>query len=122
MKRVEPTTENQIIGVFMGYKIYDHASYKPAEKDERHIYDSSLEYDRDWNKLMEVVAKIENTIVNEDLQFSVEIRNQGCRIYRSWTTSQDKDFGWHQTGDKLKSTYKAVVEAITWINENKIAE
>lgn len=82
----------------------------------------------DWYYLISLVEKIERITINEvdqyndtshDLNFSVEIRNNGCRIYRSWTTSVKPDFKWHQTGSKINSVYNAVVEFIKWYNQNK---
>jgi len=65
-----------------------------------------------WIDLMEVVGKIEDLSFDENLTYSVEIRNNGCRIFRSWTTAIIGNFGWHQTGDKKLSVIKAVSEFI----------
>ena len=110
-------TDDDLIGVFMGAVIAP-------------ITDLSGYYQQ-WKTLMPVVEKIERITVNEvdqyndisqDLNFSVEIRNNGCRIYRSWTTSVKPDFKWHQTGSKINSVYKAVVEFIKWYNEAQRAQ
>lgn len=80
-----------------------------------------LKFHSDWTWLMLVVEKIESITIqdsdNTPLSFTVEITNKGCRIYRSWTTVNDPHFGWHQTGNKLRSTYDAVIEFINWYNE-----
>lgn len=77
-----------------------------------------LEYHSSWNDLMPVVEKIEALKFEDDLSFAVEIHRNGCRITRSWTTVDKPDFGWHQTGAKMHSTWKAVVEFIKWYNSD----
>jgi len=77
-----------------------------------------LAYHQSWDWLMLVVEKIESVVIkergNSDLNFSVEIHNQGCRVFRNWTTIHKDHFNWHQTGNKMQSV---CVEFIKWYNE-----
>ena len=61
---------------------------------------------------MECVEHIEDLLFEDNLTYSVEITNNGCRITRSWTTTELKDLQWHQTGDKFLSTTNAICEFI----------
>ena len=71
----------------------------------------------DWNCLMECVEKIESLRFDEDLKYSVEIYNKGCRITRNGTTVDYVDFSWHQTSNKFQSVSNAIYEFIEKIYE-----
>jgi len=67
----------------------------------------------DWNVLNECIYKIESLRFENNLFYTVEILRDGCRITRNWTTSKEKDFGWHQTGNKFLSTTNAICQFIS---------
>jgi hypothetical protein len=123
---MEHLSDNELIAEFMGFswcetdhdKFWNPLNAPQATPEAWEYHTNHLDQFRtSWDWLMPVVEKIESVRAEDDLYFSVEINRNGCRIYRSWTTSQDKHFGWHQTGNKLRSTYAAVVEFIKWYNK-----
>jgi len=67
----------------------------------------------DWNVLNECIEKIESFRFNNNLFYTVEIHREGCRITRNWTTVKEKDFGWHQTGNKFLSTTNSICQFIS---------
>lgn len=120
-------TDNEIIALFMGASTQHDGEWcmKYLFKKGCTTYGwliEELKYNNSWDWLMPVVEKIENLRLDNDLRFGVEIHVNGCRIMRSWTTSAIKDFGWHQTGSKIKSTYNAVIQFIKWYNETHSAQ
>jgi hypothetical protein len=68
-------------------------------------------YHDTWNWLMTVVEKIENM---ENNNFSVNICKTKCFIDAILENITCKN-----TGNKLESTYLAVIEFIKWYNENR---
>lgn len=119
MKKPE---SNELIAKFMGAEWYNE-QWRVGSGDIRQYLDNAteLKFDSSWTWLMLVVEEIETTVYRREgdpeLTFAVEIHRSGCRIFRSWTTSEKEDFGWHQTGSKFHSVYEAVVEFIEWQNE-----
>lgn len=79
---------------------------------------SSLNYNSDWNWLMQVVDKIESIIVDEDNSFNVTIgatnycviQNSNGELYESI-----EDYG----DSKLMTTYIACTAFVKWYNQNK---
>jgi len=70
------TENNKITAEFMGYKEYNHGSYKTFSKDDKsHYFDSTLQYDSDWNWLMPVIEKIES------LGYKFQICRHRAQIY-----------------------------------------
>ena len=76
-------------------------------------YLSILKYHSSWDWLMPVVEKIESGL------FYAEIKEKGCVIagYRKYASVMfvRKE----ATKTKLQSTFDAVVDFITWYNQNK---
>ena len=83
------------------------------------------QYDRDWNLLMEVVEKIENTKI-KDYSISTDITDDKTFISiwhygdgSKWSilisnyNEEYKDF------NKIQRTYKAVIEFINFYNKQK---
>jgi len=117
-------TDNELIAEFMGGAISTgRVIFQTPPLFHNCNWDvNHLVYHRSWDWLMPVVEKIESLRMvhgGSNLTFSVEIHRNGCRIYRSWTTVDHPHFGWNQTGDKLRSTYKAVVDFIKWYNSQQ---
>lgn len=69
----------------------------------------NLQYQDDWNLLMEVVEKIES------LGIVVEIRENVCYI----ETSQG-NYTSELEETKIQATYKAVVEFVKWYNNGRV--
>jgi hypothetical protein len=76
-------------------------------------------YHREWNWLMPVVEKIENTWINGGRPVC---NTQSNRVQIYLTTGyQNTDFASevYEEQTKIKSVYKGVLEFIKWYNENK---
>lgn len=68
-------------------------------------------YHKDWNLLMPIVEKIE--LLDK---WEIDIFGKECEFLYN-RKFQINGINYHE-GDKLKSTYKAVVEFIKWYNKN----
>lgn len=110
-------TDNELIAEFMGGVFrddgydygYENLPIPPtniiiSETCFKYAFELKCYYTWDW--LMPVVEKIE-----KDLH--VTIKDKHCEI-----ANADRAFIGRE-GDKLKSTYKAVVEFIKWHNERR---
>ena len=136
---------NKIIAEFMGAKEIitetTHRIYKEFEmygiiesiedrEDIKHFYQpEEMLFNSDWNWLMEVVEKIEQTTIKETYgQFnekesnaivSVVIENKFCQIlsngiYLNEIISENEE-------TKIEAVYNACIEFIKWYNEqNKV--
>lgn len=76
-----------------------------------------LDFDNDWNLLMQVVDKIDNLEVKKDT-FSVDIFRTSCQIFK---------FGRYNTElittnstERIEAVYKACVEFVKWYNNESI--
>lgn len=99
-------TDNELIAEFMGCDTHqknDRAYYIPLL--ECYVTFDNLKYHKSWNWLMPVVEKIEK-------DYHVTIRDRHCEI-----ANADRAFIGRE-GNKLRSTYKAVVEFIKWYNNS----
>ena len=119
----EIAQNNEIIAVFMGRVIPEDKLEFYDENPTTHFYNSN------WNWLMEVVEKIEQTTIKETYgQFnekesnaivSVVIENKFCQIlsngiYLNEIISENEE-------TKIKAVYNACLEFIKWYNEqNKV--
>ena len=70
---------------------------------------SLVEYDKDWNQLMPVVEKIENS-----KSIDIHIYRKFCHIPQKF-----KQFITVLGKSKLDAPYEAVVKVIKWYNEQK---
>ena len=114
------TTENNnsanaLIAEFMGMKPHD-----PKELDgfwtntiKAHKFDNvmNLQFNSDWNWLMEVVEKIES------IGFTFETKKNWARITRK---GENIILRWEEDKTKIEAVYNACIEFIKWYNENKI--
>ena len=122
---------NKIIAEFMGIQpieaISDNTSktYYYYNNSEMEDYEALPEYHSDWNWLMEVVEKIENTKI-KDYSISTDITDDKTFINvwhygdgGKWSilisnlNEEYKDF------NKMQRTYKAVVKFINFYNKQK---
>ena len=71
---------------------------------------TSFKYHKDWNWLMQVVEKIENT-----QPISIIISCGNCEVYNCETAETLFFF----EGVKIEAIYNACVAFIEWYNENK---
>ena len=125
---------NKIIAEFIGFTFEkwkgkdrlgeDNTDIKYCYDQEGNVIDNLL-FDSDWNLLMEVVEKIENTKI-KDYSISTNITNDKTFISvwhygdgGKWSilisnlNEEYKDF------NKMQRTYKAVVKFINFYNKQK---
>ena len=121
------TEKNRIIANFMGYEkiiFPENSRYLGQYKNpiSKRIYElDDLEFDRDWNWLMEVVEKIEKSKYFHEININYDdvYKDHNCIII----PSQKNTFNQIQcnAGTKIESVYNACIEFIKWYNEqNKI--
>jgi hypothetical protein len=110
------TENNKLIAVFMGMKPLNNDSSVLVFSTDRGndiISIDNLQYQDDWNLLMEVVEKIEN------FGFEFFIVESRCRIANNTDKSIETIIDFEIIGTKIQATYKAVVEFIKLYNQNK---
>lgn len=125
---------NKIIAEFMGAKpCKDWQGYDGYEhKDWHHLqwsnrFQDNLElnsyrysdlwYHSDWNWLMSVVKKVEDTKDSQGYSTIVEIWKNGCRIVFGNDT---QSFDYILAKTKIEAVWLSVVEFIKWYNVQKI--
>jgi hypothetical protein len=101
------TEKNKLIAEFMGFTIIGHNA---CVKDNYLFYDAELKFHSDYNWLMQVVEKIENT-----QPISIIISCGNCEVYNCETAETLFFF----EGVKIEAVYNACVAFIEWYNENK---
>lgn len=143
MENAEIIEANRLIAEFMGAK---KAGVSTMGKDdtmaelysvvtpggETRFYDritcngiwesTGLRYHKDWNWLMPVVEKIES-LSNENVSYEVLLGTWGCSITKHWNSLNGrvyKDVSSVHTSpmnNKLDATYHAVLDFLTWYNQ-----
>jgi len=102
---------NKLIAEFLGYETYEMNGVLNVEYSENNIRTiQDTHYHIDWNWLMEVVEKIENT-----QPISIIISCGNCEVYNCETAETIFFF----EGVKIEVVYNACIEFIKWYNENK---
>jgi len=122
---------NKLIADFMGFESKDGIVYKiPQFKYEENsfgdiiygdtfsIYFDDMLFKTDWNWLMEVVEKIENTKTNNVI-FDIFITKNKTHIHYSKNDEWFSNIFLHEGKTKIENTYNACVEFIKWYNEQK---
>ncbi len=116
---------NVLIAEFMGYESYKYRGYRMfVFEQDNHRTDVDLHYHTSWNWLMPVVEKIEEIPLEEVEgaykvhRFCVDLKFTQAEIT---DTSSGLIVGYGDGGNKLDSTYQAVVEFIKWYNKNQKA-
>ena len=110
---------NKLIVEFIGYS-QPHPDYPDTtywyKKEQPPL--TILSFDTDWNWLMLVVEKIENTKYN-NLTFDVFISKNKTHIHYSANNEWFSNIFLHEGKTKIENTYNACVEFIKWYNEQK---
>jgi hypothetical protein len=103
---------NREIAVMLGWTRHNHASYftwTRPEKPKDHFFESILQFDRDWNWLMEAVEFIEKIYNNQPVYFG----HNNCVIFSPKTIrSKGKD--------KKEAVFIAVSDFAKLYNEGKL--
>lgn len=116
--------DNKLIAVFMGMKPLNNDSSVLVFSTDRGndiVSIDNLQYQNDWNLLMEVVERIEKTNVQK-LSFNFNIQKDRVSLYYIHTSEPKKQIEmWLEFGQKTKieNTYKIVIEFIKWYNNEK---
>lgn len=106
--------DNKLIAVFMSMKPLNNDSSVLVFSTDRGndiVSIDNLEYQKDWNLLMEVVEKINNTG-----RFEVVIRYGFCYI----TDGLEELTLSFPEKNTIYAVYKAVVEFIKWYNNGRV--
>lgn len=109
--------DNKLIAVFMGMKPLNNDSSVLVFSTDRGndiVSIDNLQYQKDWNLLMEVVEKIEN------LGFEFFVVESRCKIAHNTDHSIETIIDFEIIGTKIQATYKAVVEFIKWYNNGRV--
>ena len=105
--------DNKLIAEFMGMKPLNNDSSVLVFSTDRGndvVSIDNLQYQNDWNLLMEVVDKIEGIVNDKGNNYRVVIQNETCIIDNTNIISSPN------CASKIQATYKAVVEFIKWYN------
>lgn len=114
------TENNRIIAEFMGYEkivFPDNSRWLGQYKNQftKRIYElKELDFDSDWNLLMEVVEKI------NVLGYEVLIGRISCQI--NPISDRENPISAMVCGDiykKIEITYDAIIQFIKWHNQQK---
>lgn len=106
--------DNKLIAVFMGMKPLNNDSSVLVFSTDRGndiVSIDNLEYQKDWNLLMEVVEKINN------LNNVVEIKENYVRIVNNQKIEVLVEV---VSGSMIEATYEAVIEYIKLKNNGRV--
>lgn len=123
--------DNKLIAEFMGYTQLPDGSYYMSDHQEYDMLLGSyvnfynpdnMKFNTSWNWLMPVVEKIETLETEFDGKFRVEITHHTCVITGNKSLFSEQ---WEKVYDvsishdsKIKAVYDAVIQFITWWNQN----
>ena len=115
---------NKLIADFMGVRYTDDNVYIDTLKEmkadgvyfEQGYMESELKYDSDWNWLMEVIAKIESMGFVTEISGNIERSFALIGLANSNVPISRVGYG-VEFMNKKDATYRAVIEFITWYNE-----
>ena len=108
---------NKLIAEFMGYEKYTYRGYTMYVFGENnHRTNIDLHYHIDWNWLMEVIAKIESMGFVTEISGNIERSFALIGIANSNVSISRVGYG-VEFMNKKDATYRAVIEFITWYNE-----
>ena len=114
------TENNKLIAEFMEFQQTNIGWYDAEEvllRTEKDNTFDDLKFHTDWNWLMQVVEKIENTKY-DNLTFDVFISKNKTHIHYSANNEWFSNIFLYEGKTKIENTYNACVEFIKWYNEN----
>ena len=129
-------TNNKLIVEFLGY-IDNGCSEEGFLIDPKTNYDvciDSLQFNTDWNRLMQVVEKIESSVINSTLNGVIVTMGKNLNhkqyCYIEWGNTNNVRIGHRnlngfysktiEANTLIEAVYIACAEFIKWYNENKI--
>lgn len=127
---MDTTENNKLIAEFMElesneYGYINNPNSENYRKENRYIeYRMPLEelrFDTSWDWLMPVVEKIETLETDEDC-IDFDIYSNAVVVETTETKIALYNLSEETFTTKLESTYKAVIDAINWINQNAAKE
>ena len=111
---------NKLIAEFLSVKMHPCKTienFKFLPMEERGLYNGyfieDLKYHEDWNWLMEVVEKIEETEIENNILMLESIGNEAKFIYDDGCRFLNSNIG----ETKIEAVYNACIEFIKWYNE-----
>jgi len=107
---------NKIIAEFLGWEINNELWINDKKVFVQYT-DQSLKFHSDWNRLMEVVEKIES-LIKEIPSLSFQITNNHISVIVN-ATPLYADIRQFSSLSKKESVYNACVEFIKWYNQQK---
>ena|SRR5690606_28346682 len=110
------TENNKIIAEFMGHRYDENRNSHPSS--EYFYEDCELEYHFDWNWLMEVVEKIEETEIENNILMLESIGNEAKFIFDDGCRFLNSNIG----ETKIEAVYNACVEFIKWYNNQNFGK
>lgn len=107
---------NKLIAEFLGLKIEKDLVYIPKYNSGDWEKISNLKYDSDWNWLMGVVEKIDSLGFVTEISGNIERSFALIGLANSNVSISRVGYG-AEFMNKKDATYRAVIEFITWYNE-----
>lgn len=114
---------NKILAEFLGWLVMG-CYVTPTEESITKLKLNSefapyvMKFHNDWNWIMLVVDKIENTRGKNGVYFDVAIDSTGCWIDLNLKTLIKIDTQGDRKMNKIQATYNACVDFVKWYNEN----
>lgn len=115
---------NILLAEFLGWKTdYKDRYITPfGEMDEsgymRYDYEKgNLQFDCDWNWLMEVVSNIENLETKDGRTFTIDMHRDSVLIFEYGTHTNEIVFT--EGKGRLLNLYNACVEFVEWLNKEE---
>lgn len=111
--------DNILLAEFMGFKFtkeYNPYWITPHSNKNWSSKIELLQFDSDWNWLMEVVQKIN---LLDNFEYSVNIYTMDCYITDSKMNKIVSIDCKYNVNELINSVYEACVEFVKWYNKNK---
>jgi len=106
------TENNKLIAEFMGLPFIVFEGETNYIRDLQHVSEDQLDYDSDWNWLMEVVEKIES------LGYWTSLNSGSDHWFRIGKLHLNHSLIEFSCKTKIETVYNAAVKFIQWYNEN----
>ena len=123
------TENNKLIAEFLGLKIEKDLVYIPKYNSGDWEKISKLKYDTDWNDLMKVVEKIENSQANVEIKshwspfVEANIHQTTIKVFEytkmhtAYSSEEVVTIYTNPNRNKLENVYEGVVKFIEWYNK-----